>query len=348
MIQKITALYTVFYVRWIILPTLLFLFSFIILILNILFHDFSPSVLSFNHNSRTDFKTEFKNIKNGDELTGSFKAVENNLGILSLQFKSLSPVKGTLQFTLFDDNNTKLAYNEYDTRQLYYLSEYPFGFPIIENSKGKTYHFKIAFLADNKDAQEALKINESNLITKYKFDSKKIISEPELLFNFIFKKIVFTLSLVGQTKFYVLYFLPLLLLLLVNVTFHLKIISQEKFQKFFTKLKKSKYIFFIKKRLLHEYPVFLLAHAIYVLFFPFESTLLAVIIVLVWSTYLYRFKLDASSTFVHCALFSTLLVPLVVFGFSEMIIKALVLLFFFLVIGLAQSIIEIKLDNVKT
>lgn len=347
MIEKANVLYKKIVIRWVVFPTLLFIFSIGILVSNILFYDISPSILSFNHNSRDDFQTNFKSIENGDELTGSFTAVEDNLGILTLQFNSLSPVKGTLQFSLHDQNNMMIAYNEYDTRGLYYLNEYPFGFPIIEDSKGKTFYFTIVFFADNKEAQEGLKINESNLITKYKFSSKEVVKNPDLLVNFITKKIIYTLSLDGQTKFYFLYFLPFTILIVFNFFFDLKIISYKKIRRVLKKVKKNTIYNSYRKTLPSIYPYFFILNTVYILFFPFESTAFAVLLISIWIVYLYKCKRNSSATFFHVALLSTIVVPLILFNFSTIIIKTLSLLFLYLVIGLAQSIMEIKLHDLK-
>lgn len=339
--------YKKIFFRWIVLPAIFFNICIFILLSNIIFFDISPSVISYRHKNNVDFVSNFQNIENGEELTGKFTAAEDNLGIISLQFNSEPPIKDTLQFSLFDESGVQISYNEYDISGFYDLHEFPFGFDIIEKSKGNNYKFKIVFIAQNKVIQNTLKIVEPDLITKYKFDKSDILSDQKSLFYFISKKISYTFLMHDQVKYYTLYFLPLFALLFFNTLYDSHIMSRNKIRLLIESIKRIKIISKVLNNTPHSYYYIAFTHLLYILFFPLNLTIFSLLLIMSWLVYLHKNKLSSTSTFYHIAVISLLLPILIPFQFSNITIKLLSLIFLYLVIALTQSIIEIKLYDTK-
>jgi len=333
--------------RWIVLSVIFFNICIFILLSNIFFFDISPSVISYRHKNNVDFVSNFQNIENGEELTGKFTAAEDNLGIISLQLNSAPPIKDTLQFSLFDESDVQISHNEYDISGFYYLHEFPFGFDIIEKSKGNNYKFKIVFTAQNKVIQNTLKIEEPDLITKYKFDKSDILSDQKSLFYFISKKISYTFLMHDQVKYYTLYFLPLFALLFFNTLYDSHIMSSNKIRLLIESIKRIKIISKVLNNTPHSYYYIAFTHLLYILFFPLNLTIFSLLLIMSWLVYLHKNKLSSTSTFYHIAVISLLLPILIPFQFSNITIKLLSLIFLYLVIALTQSIIEIKLYDTK-
>lgn len=333
----IIKLYKNIYFRWLLLPFAIFVFSFLLLLIHLLRYDFSPTVLSYNH-SKNIKNEDLKIINDGDSLTGSFTAKEDNLGIVSLYFETKNPIKGILNFELTEkDGNKFIISNSYDTREFFYLKEYPFGFPIIENSKNKEFVFKISFKSFDQSNDNFLTIKNSNLVSKYKFSSKNLLKSPTLFKDFIIKKLIYSFSLNDNFKYYLLYTTPFLAIIILNFIFEIKdIISLDKF------FIRNKYLFklfkFYKKNFDKNYILIYLLNVFSSVLIPISNSWLYLFFIIIWVIYIIKKKAGSKLTYLHI-LNLLILVPFFI-SFSEISEKLVSLIFIHLVIAFVQSTIE--------
>lgn len=116
-------------------------------------------------------------------LTFRFTAMENNLGIIDLPVAEIVRKKSTihpfLTFSIFANGNKYPL-----VTQTYGLDEFkgigfPFGFPVITNSKNQTY--TVRFSQMTKVPQEYAQVHIDNMKAIYQINIKEFIQHPSLL-----------------------------------------------------------------------------------------------------------------------------------------------------------------------
>lgn len=138
--------------------------------------------------------TSPKILLKGNKLEGKFLANENYLGTVLLNFSSVPSVGY--------DNQDKLLFRikEKGATHWYYQGVYhsggfkenelfPFGFPIIHDSYGKTYIFQLISL--NGNLSNAVTVG-TVFDTRFISSKKYLLHSFHLLLNFIYKKIIYS------------------------------------------------------------------------------------------------------------------------------------------------------------
>lgn len=133
---------------------------------------------------------ENKDLFKGDKLIGEFEATNNNLGIVSVKFNTHNKVNDDyLQFKIKEVGSSGWYYsNKYKVDQFQNNKYFPFGFPQINNSKGKEYQIEIESLAGVEGNSIKIKDNAS-FLSKYSFPKAYLMENKIKIPVFIFNKI---------------------------------------------------------------------------------------------------------------------------------------------------------------
>ncbi len=175
----------------------------------------SLSVLSVNQENLSIKKIASRQLIKGEKVLFSFKAVDNYLGIITIHFTNSSePINDKIYFRLREKGNKSWYYNTlYDARQFYHINPYPFGFPIINNSKGKIYEVQLESLQGIGDNIVQIENHLPVVATRYKYPKENILDNVHKFFIFFAKKTYYAFK--DGTLFFssLIYLLPLLLYL---------------------------------------------------------------------------------------------------------------------------------------
>lgn len=130
-------------------------------------------------------------ILKGGVVAGNFEATNNNLGIVEIGFHvPEKPSSDVYIFRLKESGQENWIYeNTYFAKQFGGYPLFPFGFPLINESKGKKYYFELISL--NGEVGKAVAINDDNapFITKYIFNKQYFKDNPKEISAYLFQKI---------------------------------------------------------------------------------------------------------------------------------------------------------------
>lgn len=203
------------WVKWGIIPLLLFCVWAVLTLLYIIVLDESFLVVSYSH-SKEDFDSlKYTKLLKKDSVSGTFTARANNMGILGLRIRSYARVpyreEDKLVFRIKEKGSPEWYYeNIYRSGLMYEFSLFPFGFPIIENSKGKTYQFELESLEGNTENAVSILNREPIFVSKYQETRAYFNEHPTRLPFFVLKKVGnYTNSIDVQFSSFV-YMLPLI------------------------------------------------------------------------------------------------------------------------------------------
>lgn len=208
------------------------------------FRDFSPTVIGEN---QTFYKTDSK-------IFSEFRAKHDNLGTVSFKFNvSKSSSNNRIIFKIKNKNQDHWFYeNTYpiDPSLQNDRSFFPFGFPIIENSKNQIYQIEISSTDENINSLYS-KTCGISLLTKYSFPKAYLLQNKNKIPEFVFSK---TKSFFHHLNLFDLLSIFIILLIFIKL-------SSTKFFKEITKTIKTvdeSKIISSEKKLLFSFPLFLL------------------------------------------------------------------------------------------
>ena len=202
------------------LPILLIAFWFISsLFLN---NKISFSVLLYKHSQSDIRQVSAEKLLKGNRIAGEFRAKDNYLGIVMLRFdeyvKPDSSGEDILAFRLKEKGSKDWYYfNNYRSGLLKNNLLFPFGFPVIEDSKDKIYEFEIESLLGNETNAAQVNKNNFNLFTGYQFPLVETFSDSKATLNFLINKSITSFTNIEFLMSSVLYLLPLIIYILIYV-----------------------------------------------------------------------------------------------------------------------------------
>lgn len=122
-----------------------------------------------------------------DIYHNDFKALANNLGTIMMRFDTSHQMRsGLVQFRIKERNSSNWLYsNSYRTDQFQNDGLFPFGFPPISDSKGKTFDFEI--VPHFGDKSNYLRISNPQYVARFVF-TRADISKPMGFLGFLFPK----------------------------------------------------------------------------------------------------------------------------------------------------------------
>lgn len=172
---------------------LLLLFWVIMTALYVDSNDWSFTNVSSIHLKSLEGITQTTRLLEGVKLTGSLTATDNNLGVIAIRFETYErPVfenEDILLFRLRELGSDKWMYTNYYRIGLIYDSPiFPFGFPIINNSKGKKYTYELVSLHGNGSNSVSVRAREPIVSSKYVYSKPEISKSILSILAFILRK----------------------------------------------------------------------------------------------------------------------------------------------------------------
>jgi hypothetical protein len=202
---------------------------------------------------------------------------------------------------------------------------FPFGFPVISNSKDKVYQFEIESSLGNKTNGVEINRNSTALFSGYQYPKSEIIKNKKSIIEFIFKKIITSFTNLDFLLSSTLYLLPLLIYLAI-------------------------YMFSASNKRLENYKHVITA-CFFVLIltdlFKIKEVYIGVMIslILCWVFIAIINKKGSILSFIFATILIILCVILIVLDVSDFQNKINVWVFTLFMIGLAQAVIEERREN---
>ena len=350
--ELIKKIYTNTVGRYLVLPLLLILFWLLFTLLFIINFDTSFSIWSYNHPNSDFTKLTFNPLYKGNKISGEFKAKDNNLGIVSIRFQTFIRPPYSLEdiylFRIKEKGKQKWYYqNTYKSGLVYDIPFFPFGFPQIQNSKGKTYEFEVISL--NGNYVNALEISDRKpiLVSKYKYSREVLVRNKTALINFLFTKINNSMQNPDVWFSSFIYFLPFLFYLFWISIFEKYVDTvRNRLDYFFDILSKNKYISpilrVIKKFVFHLDLIIIFIVLIDILVIQLKNDIAYIVLIALWIITLEKYKMSSKYSF-FTAFTILFLSPLfLVFKEEPTSEKASIWGYMFLVAGTIQYFIENK------
>lgn len=169
-------------------------------------------------NYPSELKDQRGQLSNGKKISGEFTAKDNHLGILYLRFDNFAMEKDRfddlINFKIKEKNQKDWYYsNNYKKGLIQKLPLFPFGFPLIDNSKNRTYVFEIQSLS--KEDKEIIKLSKNRtLLTSHQYSNQEIFDNKTKLVSFVIKKSIVSLINIDFLLSSLIFTLPLILYLL--------------------------------------------------------------------------------------------------------------------------------------
>lgn len=178
----------------------------------------------------------------GDKIQGRFVASDNNLGIIGFRFWTFYRLNDDyIIFRIKEKNSDKWYYeNNYKEDQFQPNQYFTFGFPTIDNSKGKEYIFEVESLQGKDGVGVGLSEIGPSFIVKYKYNRDSITSSKGNMISFSLLKIR---NLINKPQFNAasfVYFLPLILYFIMLTPIYINI--EKKIIVFLNKKKRFFYL----------------------------------------------------------------------------------------------------------
>lgn len=183
-----------YFITWKFIPSLLILFwvGFSLLFTS----KYSLTVVASPHerNNFSFFKTT--ELLEKQKVAASFQAKEDNLGIVSVRFYNFQRISNdSVIFRIKEEDQKDWFYeNTYRVNQFQPDELFTFGFPIIPDSKGKTYYFEIESTKGRSGDAIGLSSVYPPFVTQYQYPKEKLLANKAELVEFIFKKLYYSFT----------------------------------------------------------------------------------------------------------------------------------------------------------
>lgn len=334
---------------------LLWLFLTLIYIFN---YNLSTSIISYSHPKESFYNYENKKIHKGDVVIGEIVAQEDNMGILSIGFNNSYPVpfnqEDILVFRIKEKGAARWYYeNEYRSGVINEVPFFPFGFPLIKDSGGKTFIFEIESLKGNDNNAVSIKNLEPVIVSRYQIEKQDLLGNNLNLINFFIRKIVVSFTNNDVLFFSIVYALPVVLYLLSIVPTCRKIIlySAEVVNKCLFSLliklgvlnpKSKKSSSRIKTVKLYINLVIAFATLTSIFIIGPINEFAIIVLILLWIFVEKLAGKDYRQTYFVGLFFLTITPLILIFNFNEIAEKSAVWAFMFFVIGTIQRILELR------
>ncbi len=266
----------------------------------------------------------------GDKLIGQFSAHDDNLGIIQIPTKYLPlSLAGQTVFKLKSLSQNDWSFQgTYENKGILIYDSYPFGLPLITDSKKRTYQFEIT--STNIDSTKNPDFSSNHLFTeKYVFPHQSTKQYPLILI----KKISSAFSDESFWRWDCL-LVPTLLFAFLLLGIFTKTIRDNLIKPFVLELLPSLF----KKR-----PVLILISAVVLFFFylsNLNSNLFFLLFLFTWSTLILCFKLKPDFSF-KAAITVLLLIPVFIFlGHDKLSEEIAVFVWAFFIIGVGHYLVD--------
>lgn len=206
------------YIIYYIVPMGLAFLWILLSIYTLLTYNASFTVLPYSHMQQDVISPRRITLTAGKKITGQFVATDDNLGAVAVRLHNFhgGGVEEDRIMFRFKEKGAKFWYyvHEYTGGQFHELDLFPFGFPIISHSQGKTYVFEV----ESKYGYNLTSLDLTDLdpivVSEYQYPKSLLLQNKELMNMFIKKKITYQLQNLDIRIMLLIFPLPLLLYLL--------------------------------------------------------------------------------------------------------------------------------------
>jgi len=178
---------------------------FIFLVKNPFYLNSTPlSIITSGHNWENFSAYKNKKIFAHQKLKAEFKASNNRLGTIEVEFN----ISAKWPFIASDYDSLIFRIKEKGKEDWHYENTvnnirtpnafYPFGFPVIENSKNKIYEIEVESVAGADNNAFSLSSKDAFFLSKYSFPRNYLQQDKKRMVNFLFRK---TLSFFASLAF---------------------------------------------------------------------------------------------------------------------------------------------------
>lgn len=330
-------------IRFFIIPLSLLFLWLGLTILYIITFDTSLSVLSYNHEKEHFSNISYDKLLKGDKISGKFTATEDNLGIVSIRFKTFirPPYKNedVLVFRIKEVGAKDWYYeNNYRNGLIYDIPFFPFGFPKITHSKEKTYYFEIESLKGDTHNAVALSDRGQVLFSKYQIPKSLILQNEKEMSVFAVKKFISALLTTDVRFSSFIYLLPLLFYLLLISPFGKS--QKEKVRRFIVKSYVFRFVRDVVSNKLHW--IIILVVLIDIFLVQVINDIVYLVILFLWIAIRQVYSLTSKTTFLFTLSFLLIAPVCLFFKDVQTAEKAAAWAYIFLVAAMIQIFYELK------
>ncbi len=324
------------FIRWLVIP--LCLIALWILSTMIFVSTNSLTTLTYNYGQKNFIQYTSDKLLKGEKIAAQFTATENNLGTVAVRFITFN--RDNYDYLIFRmkrlDTNNWYYENRYKVDQFQPDQLFPFGFPIIPNSKGYTYYFEIESTQGIEDDSVAVSNKWPVFVANYQFSRNFLLTDKKTLLTFMGKKIVSVFSTQEALAGSVIYLLPLVFYVFLESKLKKMTLSPV------LQLKFS----FIRPNI-PTYSLTLLYLAILILSTLIISFNLSsqMIILILWIVLIRKFRYQSKVSYFLALAFLLFTLFLLIIKSSKAAENAAILAYIFMVVGAVQSAWEIIHQN---
>jgi len=327
-----------------IIPLLLLLLWFVLSLFYASKYSFSVIPLAYNKSNFISLKTDELLAK--QKVSAQFQAKENNLGIVSVRFKTYSRINNDIViFRLKETGKNDWYYQyQYKVDQFQDNDYFTFGFPIILNSINKTYYFEIESTKGKIGDAVSISTKSPIFIAQHQFTKQQLLANKTMIPEFLIKKIYYSFSDINFLISSFVYLLPFIYYILwfylmrplINIGFpFLSRFSIKNWNVPIEYRSGKKYLLLY----IHLVAIFIL-----IFFMNTMNNYVNLIMIGLWIILIMIYRFGYSISYL-LALFFLLLCPvLFIFNQESIAENAAMWTYFFLVMGTAGAIVELKGD----
>lgn len=311
----------------VVIPLLLVLFWFVAsLLLN---NKYSFTALVYPHSSKQLAQYPKNKLLKGEKIKGEFVAKDDYLGMITIGFKDY------VKHDYNEEDLINFRIKEKGSQDWYYSSDYksgaiedqfpfPFGFPLIGDSKQKTYQFEITSLSGNENNAVELNTLNPQFTAVHKFAKSDILINSNRVIRFMIKKIATSFTNIDFLLNSALYLLPLFIYVFIYEM--RKMVSQ----------------------MMVRLPIFILLFVCIDIFIIREVYIgILLLFIIGWFISIRQYHLDSKSSYMLAFIFLAIWLPLMYFNTKYIQNKLNIWVYFFLFTGTIQAIIEEKYPKSK-
>ena len=156
----------------------------------------------------------------GDAVMIDYPSSYQKLGTIGVRFTTFFRINNDiLRFRIKEVGQDSWYYeHDYKVDQFQQYRIFPFGFPIIEDSAGKTYLVEIESLHGvNEDSVAITSPLNRSVVARHVFAKKQLLGDPRLFLYFVYHKLAFLVSDLDFLTHLFLYSLPLFFYLIYSL-----------------------------------------------------------------------------------------------------------------------------------
>lgn len=303
--------------------------------LSIIYNTYSGaiSVLTYGNNPKTDrIDLHLKEILKDQIVYGSFYSEDNNLGILSVRFNTFNRINNDLlTFSIKEKGNDNWYYsNKYKVDQFQPDDLFTFGFPIIKNSKGKSFDFRIQSINGKHKDAVAISTIEPIFVKKYQFAKNELLRNDTLLAAFFYKKFLNAFSSFNFVVSSLIYLYPLAIYIL-----------------WLYPIKPSLRYLYKRYVLMSKIMEFIIKWGLIVLIFinilfvnKLSSVWATVILIFSWVLIIQKYKYSKNVNYYLCLILLVIIPVLLILNLFVIAERAGIWTYYFFIIGFLQNFIS--------